>query len=132
MPAPVYTESMARIWLVFAGLSGAAAVILGAVGAHKLEVSTAARAQWDLAVQYQLMHAVLLAALALGGHPRAGVTRIATWCVAVGMLLFCGTLYVQAATGAPPIRNLAPTGGTFLIVGWLLLAFAGVRGRRAP
>ena len=123
---------MARIWLMFAGLSGAAAVILGAVGAHKLEVSTTARAQWDLATQYQLLHTVLIAALALVGLPRAGAGRIATWCLAAGMLLFCGTLYVQAVTGAPPIRNLAPTGGTLLTVGWLLLAVIGVRSRRAP
>ena len=107
-------------------------MILGAVGAHRLEASTTARGQWDLAVQYHLLHSILLAALALGGHTRGGALRIATWCLATGILLFCGTLYVQAATGAPPIRNLAPTGGTFLILGWVLLAVGGVRGARAP
>jgi uncharacterized membrane protein YgdD (TMEM256/DUF423 family) len=120
---------MARGWLIFAGLSGALAVILGAVGAHALEASTEGRAQWDLAMQYHLLHSVLLAGLASTGLPRSGVVRLASWCLAGGMLMFCGTLYFQASHGAPPIANLAPTGGTFLIIGWLLLAVAGVRAR---
>lgn len=122
---------MARGWLIFAGLSGAAAVILGAVGAHTLEASTTGRAQWDLAMQYHLLHSVLIAALALGGYSRSGAARLASWCLLAGMLMFCGTLYYQAASGEPPIRNLAPTGGTLLIAGWLLLAWAGVRAKPA-
>lgn len=122
---------MARGWLIFAGLSGAAAVILGAVGAHRLEVSTVGRAQWDLAMQYHLLHSVLLAALAVSGSSRGGAARLASWCLVAGMLMFCGTLYFQAASGEAPVRNLAPTGGTFLILGWLLLAWAGIRAKPA-
>ena len=122
---------MARGGLVLAGISGASAVALGAVGAHHLPVSTPARVHWDAAAEYQLLHSVLLAALAISGVAQRGPVRAATWCIGVGMLLFCGMLYFRAAHGVPPIPYLGPIGGTILIIGWLLLAYSAIRAPRS-
>ena len=44
------------------------------------------------------------------------------------MLLFCGALYWHGLTGVS-LGSIAPTGGTLLMLGWLLLGASAVRAR---
>ena len=44
--------------------------------------------------------------------------------IAVGMLVFSGSLYLMVLTGQRWLGAVTPLGGTALIVGWLMLAWA--------
>jgi uncharacterized membrane protein YgdD (TMEM256/DUF423 family) len=111
---------------ISAAAFGAAAVALGAFGAHALRghLDDASLQIWHIAVEYQFWHALALLALA-GFAPtqprqwsRAGMSFIA------GIVLFCGSLYALAL-GAPHwIGAITPLGGIFLILGWAMLALA--------
>ncbi|TSA35170.1 MAG: DUF423 domain-containing protein [Opitutales bacterium] len=112
---------------VLAGLLGATAVALGAFGAHGLKERLAllpdAPGWWQTATFYLLIHAVALGAIVL---PPGG--RLASWpvhCWGWGSIIFSGTLYAMAL-GAPRwLGAITPLGGLLLIVGWVLLAWAG-------
>lgn len=97
-----------------AALSGAAAVIAGAFGAHG---ASGLAAEWlKTGAQYQLVHAV---AALLAVRMRASGPG---WCFVVGGALFAGTLDLMAV-GAPRwLGAITPLGGALMIGGWLWLA----------
>ncbi|HEY7774545.1 MAG TPA: DUF423 domain-containing protein [Marinagarivorans sp.] len=117
---------MTHIFLAFAAINGAVAVMLGAFGAHALKQSLSASAlqTWHTAVQYHFIH--VLALLALGvllrfaGEAVAG--KVAGIAFMLGMLLFCGSLYWLALGGPRWLGPITPLGGLAFIVGWLALA----------
>ncbi|NQV44281.1 MAG: DUF423 domain-containing protein [Rhodospirillales bacterium] len=121
----------ARLWLVLAGLNGAVAVGLGAYGAHGFDDAPEYLARsFNTGVQYHMWHALALVAVAwLANHTDGWLVRLAGMGFMVGIVLFCGTLYVFGATGNLPLRGLAPVGGISLMVAWLLVALAAWRGR---
>lgn len=103
-------------WLgMFAGLSGALAVLAGAFGAHGAEGRAAEL--YRIGAQYQLAHAVVaLVALQLGARGPA-------WCFVAGAALFAGSLYALAEQGPKWLGPVTPIGGALLIAGWLWLAW---------
>lgn len=116
--------------VVVGALYGAAAVGLGAFGAHVLEgrVPDLDAAQFNTAVTYHGFHAATLVAMgALRDHMLPALLGAASWALALGVLLFCGALYVGAVGGPPQVATLAPVGGLLLIAGWLLLAVGAAR-----
>ena len=46
----------------------------------------------------------------------------------VGILIFSGSLYVMVFTGARWLGAITPLGGLALILGWVSLAVAALRG----
>lgn len=115
--------------LVVAGLSGALAVTLGAFGAHALESTLApdSRAVYDTAVRYHFLHTLALfgagLAPALGWPYRPLAVACAAWIA--GTIVFSGSLYALALSGAGWLGALTPVGGLALIGGWIALAVAG-------
>lgn len=104
---------------------GASAVLLGAWGAHGLHGVLDARHLdiWHTAVRFQFWHALALVAAALmPGRNRA--RRVAVWAFAVGIVLFCGSLYALAL-GAPSATGfVTPFGGLVFVIGWIALGVA--------
>ncbi len=47
---------------------------------------------------------------------------------AIGLVLFCGGVYA-IALGGVRLPDVAPTGGTILMLGWLLLGLSALRRR---
>lgn len=121
-----------RGWWLGAALSGALMVMAGAFGAHALEGQLAPRlaAAFETGVRYQAWHTLaLLAVLAWRSTtPRAG-QRQAMGLWAAGMVLFSGSLYAMALTGATGLGMVTPIGGVLMIGGWLALAVAVLRAR---
>ncbi len=110
-------------WLAVSALLGAVGVILGALGSHLFEVLRPD--QYDLANRYHLVHAVLLAALSLTLKPEDGMLRRGVMAgFAVGLVLFCGALYLSSLGLAG--SRLAPTGGSILILSWIGLAVSAL------
>jgi uncharacterized membrane protein YgdD (TMEM256/DUF423 family) len=108
---------------VYAGLAGAAGVALAAAGAHGNAFSALTPA-----AQFLLMHAA--AALAIVAvamrvtHP-AGFL-IAALILLVGVTLFSGDVAARTFWGNRLFPMAAPTGGTTMIVGWLVLSASGI------
>ena len=117
--------TIAGALLMFAGL------ILGALGTHYVahRVTPERLASWETAVLYQLLHGLGL--LMLGVIART--TRLTTalrWAARMmfaGVLLFSGSIYLAAA-GVEHATRFAPTGGTMLMIAWLLVAANAWRG----
>jgi uncharacterized membrane protein YgdD (TMEM256/DUF423 family) len=135
----VFNRKATSVAIILAGALGASAVGLGAWAAHGLEAGHGRRAVElvETAVRYQLVHAVgvcvaIALACLLGG--RGGTARcmaIAAWLFVVGVVLFCGALYLLAF-GAPRwLGMVAPFGGLALIGGWLAVAVGGWQARRS-
>ena len=103
-----------------AAILGFLAVALGAFGAHALKGRLAPEgvAWWEKATLYHLVHAAAM--LATGR--KDGCASAATWCFAVGILLFSGSLYAMALTEVRGLGAVTPIGGVALLAGWLLLA----------
>jgi uncharacterized membrane protein YgdD (TMEM256/DUF423 family) len=118
-------------WVLLAGSAlGASGVAAGAFGAHGLknQLTVDALAIWDIAVRYQLLHAVVL--LIVFVLSQLFVSRLlsrAAQCLLAGTLCFSGSLYLLAFTGIKWFGPITPLGGAFLIAGWLMLFYAGLK-----
>lgn len=107
-----------RFCILAAGLSGAMAVGIAAMGAHGYEEQAA---KWlELGSRYQLIHAVILAALGFG-KAQGRWLKASSLLFGLGTILFSGSLYAMALASLPVVY-LVPAGGTCFILGWLALA----------
>ncbi|OQV14450.1 putative Transmembrane protein 256-like protein [Hypsibius exemplaris] len=98
-----------------AGLSGAAAVILGAYGAHAFrKASPESREIFETGNRYHLVHSVALALAILTKYP-----RLTGGLFLVGILVFSGGLYGYALWQNQIMRRATPAGGILLILAWL-------------
>ncbi len=117
--------------LLAAALGGLSGVALGALGAHGLDarLGEGMGAVWEVAVRYQLFHALVLLTLALAPVTgRRPVLQAAGWAFAGGILVFSGSLYGLVLSGVRGLGALAPVGGLALLAGWALLVVASLRG----
>ena len=95
-------------------------VALGAFGAHGLEKIFAAngrRGTWETAALYHLVHAVALLVLA----NRQPVPRGPWTLLAVGIVIFSGSLYLLAYSGVTWLGAITPVGGLCFLAGWAWL-----------
>jgi len=109
-----------RILVILAGIMGADGIILAAASAHQPDAARLASASSML-----LFHATaVLAVVALAErgviHLRIGIAAALGFFVAAA--LFAGDLTMRQYAGHSLFPMAAPTGGTLLIVSWLVLA----------
>ena len=117
---------LAKILVVVAGLMGAGGVALAAASAHAKP-----GAGLDSAAYMLLFHAAaILGAVALARHAALWrpVALAAPAGFVIGALLFSGDIALRAFTGGRLFPMAAPTGGTILIVSWIVLAVAAIAG----
>jgi uncharacterized membrane protein YgdD (TMEM256/DUF423 family) len=117
-----------RILIILAGVMGADGVILAAASAHQPDAARLASASSML-----LFHALaVLAVVALAErgviHFRIGVAAAFGFVIAAA--LFAGDLTLRQYAGHSLFPMAAPSGGTLLIVSWVLLAVAAAWPRR--
>ena len=132
-----------RMLLMLGAGMGALGVTLGAFGAHALEgylavqtpdSSTTARmmATWEVAVRYQMYHAVALLVVGVwASFQPSRALVIAGLAFVLGVMIFSGCLYALVLTGVKVLGAIVPIGGVLLIIGWLALltaCFAGSLG----
>ena len=111
-----------RALLLAGALLAATGVALGAFGAHALRDTLGPQrlGTWNTAVSYQMWHAVALVALSASAVPRLG---LAGGLLAAGTVLFSGSLYLLALTGARWLGPITPVGGLLMIGGWAATAW---------
>lgn len=123
-----------RLAWTLAGVAGGLAVLLGAFGAHGLDEHLGPHAMevYRTAVAYQFYH--VLALFMVGSFRMAGMrsrlVSMAGWMFVLGLVVFCGTLYLLALTGQRWLGAITPLGGACLVLGWLLLIWAAIRKTR--
>ena len=119
-------------WLIAGIFFAAAAVGIGAFGAHGLRDTLAAtgRAEnFETGVKYQMYHALALIAVALWAqraNPAASITCIGV-CFAAGIVIFSGSLYILSVTNVTKWGMVTPIGGVLFLVGWGLWAWQAIR-----
>jgi uncharacterized membrane protein YgdD (TMEM256/DUF423 family) len=125
---PLLQRALSRIALAtiaFAALTGAGAVMLGALAGHGLEETAARLAR--IASHYALVHAAVLIGVALIFDRTRGWARhlmtLAIILFATGIIGFCGGLVFLAFE----INAWGPQlGGMALITAWITLAAAAI------
>jgi uncharacterized membrane protein YgdD (TMEM256/DUF423 family) len=126
-----------RIWILAASINGFLAVAAGAAAGHLFAADVHRAALMSTGAQYAIYHALALLALAaLAGASEREADRflaIAAWLFIAGTVLFSGSLYLLALTGAGALARLTPFGGVAFLLGWLSLGvFAWRRRQRVP
>lgn len=101
-------------------IMGFSAVALGAFGAHALRADLLVSNRmetWKTAVEYHLVHAVVLLAI-------AWIRPGAIWSFRIfsaGMIVFSGSLYLLCLTKQYWLGTVTPVGGLLLLAGWASL-----------
>lgn len=114
-----------RSLLFVAGLYGAAGVGASAVAAH-----LAGGAALTTAAQFLLFGAVaLVAAVGVSVNMTRGRISLLVGASAIGLgtLLFSGDLVLRTLMEVKLLWGTAPTGGTLMIAGWLMIAIGAAR-----
>ena len=122
---------MDRTFALLGALSAFVAVAAGAFGAHglKSKLTPELLAVFETGARYQMFHALALLAVAWAQTRwPGGATTWSGWLFFAGTLLFSGSLYALALTGARWMGAITPVGGLALLLGWLCLAWRVARG----
>ncbi|XP_077171163.1 transmembrane protein 256 [Paroedura picta] len=110
----------ARLFQRLGALSGAAAVGASAYGAHGFlhhDPSDYQKELFNTATKYHFLHSLALLAVPHCRYPMVAGTILST-----GMGMFCGAFYYQALMEDPTFLQVAPFGGSLLILGWITMA----------
>jgi uncharacterized membrane protein YgdD (TMEM256/DUF423 family) len=121
-----------NIWLLVAAINGALAVAFGAFAAHGLQgrVDAHALQVFETGARYHMYHALAigLAAFAIrSGGAASTPASVAAGFFLAGIVLFSGSLYLLALTGARSLGLVTPFGGLAFLVGWIALAWAAAK-----
>ena len=118
--------------IVSGALLAMLSVIMGAFAAHGLRQMLDAYALGivDTSARYQMYHALALV-LAGVASMSPGISmrwlKIAAAAFIVGIVLFSGSLYLLALSGARWWGTITPVGGVAFILGWIALALAALK-----
>ncbi|MCC5943336.1 MAG: DUF423 domain-containing protein [Bernardetiaceae bacterium] len=112
----------AKTILLIACLLGAAAVAIGAFGAHALDemLRQSGRLEtFHTASRYHFYHTFALMGIGFAHWQKQNkLLNLAAWFMLIGTLIFSGTLYLLCLTGITWLGAITPIGGVLLILGW--------------
>lgn len=113
--------------------AGFLGVALGAFGAHGLRdrLSPEMLAIYQTGVQYHLVHTVGILVCAIAAASLGRKAAVAGWLMALGIVIFSGSLYALATTGTRALGAITPFGGVAFLAGWTMLLIAAA-GAQAP
>lgn len=118
---------MDRVFFGIGALFALLGVMAGAFGSHALRARLAPDMLnvFEVAVRYQLIHALglLAVAWAVTRWPGAAVNA-AGWLFIAGIVLFSGSLYLLTLLGTRGLGIITPIGGVLMMAGWACLAWA--------
>jgi uncharacterized membrane protein YgdD (TMEM256/DUF423 family) len=121
----------AKLFLAAGGVAALTAVALGAFGAHALRSRLSAEmlTVWHTGIEYHVYHALGLLAVGLLAHqiPESELIKWSGWLMLAGILLFSGSLYALALSGARGLGAIAPFGGMAFLAAWVLFVIAILR-----
>ncbi len=119
-----------RAMLIFVSISGFIYVALGAFGAHLLnQLLGEAEMEWiRTGLVYQAFHTLAIFGLAAAMSRRANIWFYwSSAALALGIVLFSGSLYGLALSNLRLWIFITPVGGTFFLIGWGLMFIGALR-----
>lgn len=145
--------SSQRLWASTGSTVVFIAVAIGAFGAHivsenilpsvyagispsdvsgfSVPASYKAYLNYQTAVFYQIIHGAGIIMVGLLG--RRGKARLFSYAAGIsfllGVVLFCGPLYLMSVTGAKGLHMIVPLGGLCFLAGWVFFLTAAVMPR---
>lgn len=122
---------MDRLFFALGALLAGLGVAAGAFGAHGLRdrLSSEMLAIFETGVRYHLIHALALMMTAWASTRwTSGLISGAGWLFVIGIVVFSGSLYALSLTETRWLGAITPIGGVAFVVGWILLAWAALRG----
>lgn len=125
---------MKQFTLIIACIYGLTSVILGAFGSHlfKQILTPEKLVSFEVAVRYQMYHAIVLLLLGLFFTFDTSLEKWTTICMMVGTFLFAITIYLLSFSEYWGINlrflgPITPIGGAILMISWLLLVILFIR-----
>lgn len=119
-----------RAMLIFSAISGFVFVVLGAFGAHILSKSLGSgEMDWlKTGLEYQGFHTLAILGLAAAMLRRANIWFYwSSAFLALGTVLFSGSLYCLALSHLMLWVYVTPVGGTCFLIGWILMLVGALR-----
>jgi len=119
-----------RVMLLFAAISGFFYVALGAFGSHVLSKSlgSAEMAWLKTGLDYQAFHTLAILGIASVMLRRANIWFYwSSALLALGTVLFSGSLYCLALSHLKFWVYVTPIGGTCFLAGWILMLIGALR-----
>ncbi len=113
--------------LSIAAFLGGLSVILGAFGAHALKAKLSAHQleSFEVAVRYQMYHALMLLFINLYKGFSEKTKRIISTLFFVGIVCFSGSIYaITFGIDSSNIWFITPLGGLLFVLGWLYSSIA--------
>jgi uncharacterized membrane protein YgdD (TMEM256/DUF423 family) len=121
---------MNELAIIFGGVFGFLAILLGAFGAHllKKKLSLTQLQSFETGVKYQMYHALVLLVLGFQLDTETALNNYIIYAFIIGVFLFSFSIYglVLSAANNKKLRFLGPItplGGLFLALGWGLLVY---------
>ena len=112
-----------RLVISFGIILALLAVVLGAFGAHALKsvLNEYSTQIWQTASDYHFYHALglLLLGIRMDKTAAHALFKMAALGLSLGVIVFCGSLYLLALTEVSKLAMLTPVGGLLFILGWL-------------
>ena len=127
---PAIYPAVDRFFLALGALSAFLSVAAGAFAAHGLRarIPPELLAVFETGARYQMYHALGLVAVAWACTRSPGVAAsVAGWLFVIGTVLFSGSLYALALSGARVLGAVTPVGGVAFLAGWIALAWTAFR-----
>lgn len=122
---------MATISLVFGGIFGFTAIMLGAFGAHAFKklITAEKLASFEVGVRYQMYSALVLLVIGFQLDFAIYSERLAAYTIIAGTLLFSGSIYFLSFAeywkkNLKFLGPVTPLGGLLLLIGWGALIYS--------
>ncbi|MTT30941.1 DUF423 domain-containing protein [Terrilactibacillus sp. BCM23-1] len=126
-------DQLDKLFIVLGAIFSFLSVAFGAFGAHilKEKLSEHALSIFQTGVQYQMMHALGLILIGiLASKVINGPSQSLHWAgilMALGIVVFSGSLYVLSTTGIGILGAITPIGGVLFLISWFLVILAFLR-----
>jgi uncharacterized membrane protein YgdD (TMEM256/DUF423 family) len=101
------------------------AVALGAFGAHALKNMLGADLSvFHTAASYMMYHALALVLFGLFQNQHSKKRQWPGWLFFLGIIMFCGSLFLIVFTHVSAFGAVAPVGGACFLAGWIGFLFS--------
>ena len=105
----------------------------GAFGRHALKtrLSPDLLETFEIGTRYLIIHALALILVSMLAARAGGAVQIAGVLFTAGIVIFTGSLYALALSGARWMGAITPIGGVLLLAGWLALLWTAIAAKSA-
>lgn len=134
-------DALSKRILIYASVSGALGILIGAFGTHYLPTFLESRGldseliakrvgQFDVGARYHLIHSAVLLALSSVPYGSPASRRWTARMFVLGTIIFSGSLYALAISNFPKLGIITPIGGLTWIAAWLMIIWIVMHGRK--